>query len=684
MTKRSTKDSTDITLFVRTSNDDVVEWNRQRIIDALMLETYVDQDTAEAVSIEVERQIVASGIGTLTAPLIRELVNAKLIERGLEEARRMHTRLGFPIFDIGHLIVHQNKESANTPHWPEGTNLTLANGIKREYALHNVFSQEVADAHLSGDLHLHDLGYIDRPYRSSQSLEYIKKFGLNLPNIPSFANPARHAEVLLAHMVRFSAVLQGNFSGFIVWEALNISFAPYLTNMNEAAVDQLAQLLVYELSQLAFARGGQVMSTSIGLYWEIPNHLAKTPAIGPGGEPTGKNYGDYAAESRRFAQAILNTFLAGDATGRPFSFPRPYLHITEKFFQTPGHEDFLKLACTVAAEKGNPFFVFDRTAVGKSEQEDAKTPWRMRSAAMHRVTLNLPRLGYQAQGDDAGLFSKLTALMDLAAQAHNQKKKYIDDLMAYGNKGPLSFLLIEQDGLPYLRPDRLSYLISMVGLNELVRIHKQTSFGETEEGLAFGLKVVQHMKTMADKLGKKYGMTFSLAQTPAETTAYRFAKLDLKQFSPSSGRYVKGNLINGGIYYTNSTFMDVSKPMPPLERIAKEGALHPYLTGGAMTQIWTGDSTPLPHRLAEIVAATYRETRNAQITFSPEFTVCGDCRRAAKGLHQSCIFCGSDRVDGITKITGYYARVSSLNRGKISELLDLYRNQDAFREGVIE
>ena len=63
------------------------------------------------------------------------------------------------------------------PHGPEGTNLVLAEGIKREYALYDVFSREVGDAHIIGDIHLHGLGYIDRPYSSHQSPEYIKKLG---------------------------------------------------------------------------------------------------------------------------------------------------------------------------------------------------------------------------------------------------------------------------------------------------------------------------------------------------------------------------------------------------------------------------------------------------------------------------------------------------------------------------
>jgi len=125
-------ETTDITLFVRTSGEDIVRWNRQRIVEALIRETGVDVDTAETISRDVEKQIVSSGISLLTTPLIRELVAAKLIERGLEQDRRMQALLGFPLYDVRHLIFLQNEESANVPHGPEGTNLGLPEGIKRE------------------------------------------------------------------------------------------------------------------------------------------------------------------------------------------------------------------------------------------------------------------------------------------------------------------------------------------------------------------------------------------------------------------------------------------------------------------------------------------------------------------------------------------------------------------------
>ena len=312
-------ETTDMALFVRTSSEAMDGWDRTRIVDALLRETFIDEGTAQDISIEVENIVKRSGITVITAPLIREMVNAKLLERGLERERRLHTRLGVPLYDVEQLIAHPNKENANVPHGPEATNLTLAENIKKEYALLNVFDQSVADAHMRGDIHLHDLGFIDRPYCSGQSLEYIKRFGLNLPNSLAMAKPAKHPEVLLAHMVKFAAALQSHFAGAIGWDAVNLFFAPYLRGLPEAEVRQLAQMLIFEFSQQAVARGGQAIFTDINLYWEIPKHFENVPAIGPGGVFTGETYSDYLPEAQIFREDSFR-YLSGRRWSRTAVF----------------------------------------------------------------------------------------------------------------------------------------------------------------------------------------------------------------------------------------------------------------------------------------------------------------------------------------------------------------------------
>jgi len=684
-------ETTDLALFVRTSSEDVNSWNRQKIVDALVRETYVDIDTAEKISREVEEMILNYKTKVITAPLIRELVNAKLIEKGLEHHRRMHTRIGVPFYDVDQLILHPNKENANVPHGPEATNLTLAEGIKKEYALLSVFSQDVADAHLQGDIHLHDLGFIDRPYCSGQSLEYIKKFGLSLPNSLSNAKPAKHPEVLLAHMVKFAAALQSHFAGAIGWDAVNLFFAPYLVGMSDKEIRQLAQMLIFEFSQQAVARGGQAIFSDINIYWEVPKHFEDVPAIGPGGQFTGKTYAEYIKEAQQFAWALFDIYKEGDGTERPFFFHKPLVHITEKFFQTEGHEDFLNHICDVASEKGNTYFVFDRgnTAkiseccrlsfkLGAEDFADARKPWRMRYCALQNVTLNLPRIGYKSKRDDTILFSQISEAIEMTAQAHLEKKAFIEKLLAAGEKGPLALLTMNKCGSPYLKMNRASFLIGMVGLNELVQFHTGEEMHASKEAFKFSLKVIAHMHLVTKKLAQKHQMKFVLEQTPAESTAYRFAKLDLEHFNRESRQVVKGNISENEVYYTNSTYIPVSSPINPVERVRKEGLFHPLIEAGSLTHIWLGEKRPAKESLANFVLKTFRCTTNDQIAFSPEFTNCSDCGQTERGLRETCGRCGSRRVEGITRITGYFTKISSWNKGKIGELRDRYRNQEYF------
>jgi ribonucleoside-triphosphate reductase len=640
------KDATDLSLFVKVSSGDVGPWDRSRIVNALLRETSITPELAEKISIEAEEVIKNSRVKSVTAPLIREVVDTKLIEHGLEDIRKQHTRLGLPIYDVDEIIVQRNKENANIPHGPEATNLTLAEAIKKQYALMKVFSPNVASAHEKGDFHLHDLGFIDRPYCSGNPLEYIKKYGLSLPNALSIAKPAKHAEVLILHLIKFSAALQGVFNGAIGWDAVNLFFAPYLKGLDDARLEQLAQIMIFEFAQQAVARGGQSIFSDLNLYWEVPKHFEDVPAIGPGGIDTGNTYADYIEDAQRFATALMKIYLNGDAHGRPFFFPKPDVHITEKFFKTDRHEEFLHLLSQVASEKGNPYFIFDRGDTAKiseccrlsfkldeSDLQDAKQPWKMRYSAMQNVTLNLPRIAYEAGASDARLFEIITERLELAAKAHQQKKAFIEGLVKLKNQGPLGMLAMESDGEPYYRLKRSTFLMGMLGLNEMVQYHTGEQLHESNDAFKFGLKVISFMEQEATRLSREKNMRFVLEQTPAESTAYRMAKLDLEHFHEKAEKTVKGDIENNEVYYTNSTYLNVGVPIDPVERVKKEGKFHPMIHAGSLTHIWLGEARPDPESISNFIIKTFKNTTNDQIAFSPEFTNCLDCGKTVRGLH---------------------------------------------------
>lgn len=686
--KPTERETTDYALFVRTSDDDYVAWDRQRIIKALIDETPIVKDIAEKIALEAEDTILNSDIKVLTSDIIREIVNGKLLEHGYEDIRLSHSRVGLSMNDLEKIILFANKENANVPHNPEATNMSIAEHNKKVYALARVFSRDVADAHTRGDLHLHDLGFCDRPYCSGQSLAYIEIHGLNLPNSMSNASPAKHADVLLAHHMKFSAALQGNFAGAIGWDAVNIFYAPYLEGKDDREIKQLAQMLLFEYSQQAVARGGQAIFSDLNFYWEIPKHFRDVEAIGPGGKPTGKTYKEYEKLAQKFAWAVFEKYLEGDSCNRPFFFPKPLVHITEEFFRTDGHQEFLELICKVASEKGNTYFVFDRGETAKiseccrlsfklSEEDlkEASNPSKMRYTALQNITINLPRIAYEANGDTQKLYEILDRKLDMTIKGHEQKKVFIEKLLSLKHEGPLSMLSMEKEkGEPYLRLNRASYLVGLLGLNEMVQAHTGKQLHESEEAFNLALEIIAYMHLKLKKVSQEKGMKFVLEQTPAESASHRFARLDLEHFLEKSKDIVKGDKDTGSVYYTNSTQLNISHTTDPLGRAYLEGKMHDLIEAGAITHIWLGESKPSEKSLANVVKKFFKYTRNAQVAFSPEFTSCNICDKVQRGINTKCGHCGSENVDYITRVTGYFSKVSGWNKGKKAELKDRYKN----------
>jgi len=683
----------DRTLRVRTSEDELGEWNKAAIVRSLTREVGVGKRVARDVADTVERQIKRMRLKTLTAPLIRELVNVELLRRGLESEHKKYQRLGVPLYDVGNIMLLRDEAmTSNNPHTPDTTNLTLAQEIKKDYALSEVYSPKVVEAHLKGDIHLHKLDFPDRPYCSGQSPEYVKKYGLIPPASFSLATPAKHPEVFILQLIRFAAMLQIHFSGAIGYEAVNMFFAPFLVGLSDRDIRQFAQMLIFEFNNQNVAKGSQPVFSDVNLYWEIPSHYEKTPAIGPGGKYTGKTYGDYEKESQRFLIALFQEYLKGDGAGRPFFWPKPNFHMTEKFWQTPGHEEFLELAAKVAAEKGNTEFFFDRGSsvrisqccrlsfkLDKRDLAETKKPELMRHSATSWVTVNLPRIAYEANHSESKLFSLLKKRMDLIGQAHLQKRKFIKKILGLGNKGPLAALCVRQKGdpYPYYRFNRSVELTTIYALNEMVQHHTGKELHESDEALKFGLRVISFMNLYAKKQSKKLKIRVCLEQTPAEGISYRLAKLDMQWFPKQTSQVVKGNQKTGAVYYTNSSQLNVSKIMDPVERVTREGLFHPLIDAGAMTHIWIGEQKPSAKSIANFVKKTWENTQSQLIAFSPEFTLCGACKKTSRGLIKKCPFCKSADVDHMTRVSGFFSLTSRWNKGKIQELRERYKNKGA-------
>lgn len=672
-------------LYVRRSDENLAEFDVQFITEALVREARLSPDQAQQISLEVKAQIQRSGIKALTAPLIRGLVDAKLLEHGLAEAHHAHARLGVPMYDADQIVQGASealRREAVTAHGPEATSLVLAEAIKREYAVLAVFSERVAGAHLAGDLHLESIGEVDRPVTMIGTLDFIKRHGLRFPGGFAGSRPARRAEVLTAHLVKYTAALHGYFSRSVSWDSVNFALAPFLTGFSHDEMRQLAQGLLFELSAPAVARGGQPMRCNLHLDWDAPAYLRDQPALGPGGEPAGEPYSACGAVARDFLKALFEVFLEGDGQGLPFLGPHPILHVTSHFIENPGYRAFLDLVSHVAAERGGVTFAFDRLPAEQAEEAAAAFTNRYgvdagllrrasesrqwRAAIFSSVAINLPRIGYRAEGDQLKVFELLSELLELAAQASLEKRVFLEKLLARGESGVLALLATRPDGEPFLRLNWTTHAICPVGLSELAATMTGQALDSSPDAQEFAVRVVQHLHSETERLSAKHKARFLLAQSQDIVAAHRLARLDLGRFAASE--QALGAAAADEVYYTNSVKLPVSTPLDALEKARVEGLLQGGVVRGATTDLWLGAQRLRPEHLAVLVSRAFYQTAAAALSFAPEFTLCLACQATARGLFTACPQCGSTRVDGLAQATNRFSRTSTWPRWKLAEL----------------
>lgn len=678
--------STDLSLLVAPSTrDEILPWDKGRIAQALIKETGLEEHLAYKIASAVELKVFNSGITQISTTLIRELVNNELFERGLKRKLTQHAIVGMPSYDLKQLIFSKSKENSNIiANNPEAINLSIAENTLKQYALHTIFSPDVSDAHLRAIIHLHDLGYPVRVYCSSHSLEYLKKYGLELGNLDTSSAPAKHARTLTGHLNTFLASMQAYYAGALGVGYINIFYAPYLVGMDYKQMRQEAQYLIFSGSQNAFSRGGQSLFLDFNVHTGIPSYLTNVPAIGPEGKYTGKTYGEYIKEAMAFTRAMLDVWRHGDRDGHPFAFPKCDLHVDEETFNDPEQFELLKYACQIASENGAPYFVFDRgdEAVLSqccrlrqkiTDRYMIEHPESMRFTGFQNVTINLPQAAYRAgKGNIDGLYKEIALAMDLAFKAHYQKKEFIHQMMSGEGMPMWEVGKIAKDGRPYIDLDEATYIIGIIGLNECVQYLTGKELHEDDETLKSGLKIISFMHFKAKDEEKKSGLKFALEESPAESASRRLPKIDLRQF-PQARKVIKGDIDSDLYYYTNSIHLRADAPVDLITRIEKQAKFHTIIESGAIIHAFIGEERPPVESILNLVRKTYENTNAAQLTISPEFTICNACGKTTRGLVESCEFCGSDDVYGMTRVVGYYSRVNNWNRSKLAELQDRQR-----------
>ncbi len=525
-------------------------------------------------------------------------------------------------FSLGGLILHNS-----------GT-------VTANYWLKNIYPEEVAQAHQQADFHIHDLSMFSG-YCAGWSLRQLIEEGLGGVPDKITSKPAKHLNTLIQQMVNFLGIMQNEWAGAQAFSSVDTYLAPFVKvdGLGYEDVKQALQSFVFGVNTPS-RWGSQAPFTNITMDWNVPPDLADKPALVAGTEQD-FTYADCRREMDMINEAFIRLMISGDANGRGFQYPIPTYNITRDFdWESPNAQ----LLFEMTAKYGTPYFQnFINSDLDPGDVRSMccrlqldKRELRKRGGGLFGsdeftgsigvVTINLPRIGYLAT-DRQDLFTRLNHLMDLAATSLTIKRKVITRLLDAG--------LFPYSARYLKHLDNHFSTIGLVGMNEMLLNFLGVDL-VAEEGRAFAVEVLEHMRDRLADYQEETGNLFNLEATPAESTSYRLAKHD-KQHYPDIRT-------SGGAepFYTNSSQLPVDFTDDVFEALDLQDELQTRYTGGTVFHAFLSEAVEDWRAAARLVKAIAENYHLPYFTISPTFSVC-PIHGYLAGEHYTCPKCEEEQ-----------------------------------------
>lgn len=543
------------------------------------------------------------------------------------------------------------KENANMAYSLQGLNNYIASAVSAKYWMNRVYSKEIREAHEGGDFHLHDLQLV-AAYCCGWDLQDLLRRGFTGVSGKVACRPAKHFGSALGQMVNFIYTLQGEVAGAQAFSNFDTLLAPFVRydKLNYAEVKQQIQSFVFNMN-VSTRVGFQTPFSNITLDIAAPKTLAKESVV-IGGVPQKETYGDFQEEMNMINRAFAEVMIEGDASGRIFTFPIPTYNIDKKF----NWEDSLfNPIWEMTAKYGIPYFAnFINSDMDPDDARSMCCRLRLDNRELHKrggglfganpltgsvgvVTLNMPRLGYTSKNKKE-FFQKLDALMDLAKESLETKRKLIESLT---EKGLYPYSRVYLDSIKMRRGEYWANHFSTIGLygmNEALinLIGKNIT---SKEGKKLAEEILIHMRDRIMGYQKETGNMYNLEATPAEGITGRLPQLDKQRypdiiFANNDEVRKKG----AAPYYTNSSQLPVGFTEDIFEALDLQDDLQTKYTGGTVLhgflgeRLWDIETTKnLVRKIAENYSLPY-------FTLTPTFSIC-PVHGYLEGEHETCPKC---------------------------------------------
>ena len=562
------------------------------------------------------------------------------------------------------------KENSTVTYSVGGLILSNSGAITANYWLSEIYDDEIANAHRSADLHLHDLSMLTG-YCAGWSLKQLIQEGLG--GIPGkiTSSPASHLATLCNQMVNFLGIMQNEWAGAQAFSSFDTYLAPFVKvdNLSYEMTKKCIESFIFGVNTPS-RWGTQSPFSNITLDWVVPNDLAELNAI-VGGKEMDFKYKDCQKEMDMVNKAFIEIMIEGDANGRGFQYPIPTYSITRDFDWSDTENN--RLLFEMTAKYGTPYF--SNYINSDMEPSDVRSMCcRLRldlrelrkksggyfgsgesTGSVGVVTINMPRIAYLSE-NEAEFYHRLDKLMDIAARSLKVKRTIITKLL--------------NEGLyPYTKRylgtfDNHFSTIGLVGMNETCLNAKWLRKDLTDPAAQeFTKDVLNHMRERLSDYQEQYGDLYNLEATPAESTAYRLAKHDVNRF----GDIITANM-NGTPYYTNSSHLPVGYTEDVFSALDIQDELQTLYTSGTVFHMFLGEKMPTWKSAANLVRKVAENYKLPYYTLSPTYSVCRN-HGYITGEHYTCPTCG-ETTEVYSRITGYYRPVQNWNEGKMQEFKD--------------
>ena len=685
--------------FVRKRDGRLEPFDQERITNAVWKAAKAvggkDREQAKRISdqvlAELKNRFGEDGVPTVEE--IQDIVEKLLIENGHARTAKAYILYRKQHQDLRELaallssadLVDQYldledwrvKENSNMSYSLQGLNNYLSSAVIAKYWITRIYPSNIAEAHFSGDMHIHNLGVLG-PYCVGWDERDLLLSGFGGVSGKIESKPAKHFRTALGQVVNFFYTLQGEAAGAQAFSNFDTYLVPFIRydRLSQKDVEQALQEFFFNMN-VPTRVGFQTPFTNLTLDLTIPDFMKNEPIVF-GGKMLDTTYGDMETEMEMFNMAFAEVMRQGDSKGRVFTFPIPTYNIAKDFdWDSPIAQKIFE----VTAKYGVPYFSnFVNTDMKPEDVRSMCCRLRIDNRELRKrggglfganpltgsigvVTLNLPRNGYLAKDEDE-FFERLEKLMETAKDSLEIKRKGLENFTENGLY-PYSrrYLRHVKEGFGKYWKNHFS-TIGLIGMNEAVLNLLGCSIASAE-GKDFAVKVLSFMREKIADFQEETGNIYNLEATPAEGTSYRLARIDKVKY-PDIIVANEKHLANGAKpFYTNSSQLPVDHDGDLFEALEHQESLQTLYTGGTVFHIFLGERLHSWESAAELIRKVSWNSHLPYFTLTPTFSICST-HGYTSGEHKQCPVCGA-QCEVYSRVVGYLRPVDQWNDGKQAE-----------------